>query len=247
VNVCTYTDADLANTAAANLLGQWLTAPDTHNVMIAAGNSPLALYGRIADRRLALSHLTVFSLDEYVGVPLEEPLNCANLLRRHVIDAWRIPAARYFTVSSLEETAPASLRVHEQRIAEAGGLDVVVLGVGQNGHLGFNEPGSTADSPARVVELAHSSIEANRQWFGADYAPAYGATVGLRTILAARRVLVLAFGSHKAAAVKAMVEGPATEQCPASFLQNHANTWLFLDAAASAGLSARRQPDGLDA
>ena len=79
------TDA-LANAAAANLLCEWLTAPGVRNVMLAAGNSPLALYGLVAERRLPLSHLNVFALDEYVGVPLEEPRNCANLLGRHVAD-----------------------------------------------------------------------------------------------------------------------------------------------------------------
>lgn len=233
MTVSKYDSADLANAAGADLLASWLVAPDTRNVMVAAGNSPLALYNRIADRRLALSHLKLFSLDEYVGVPLDEPRNCANLLRRHVIDAWRIPADQYYTVSSLPEKAQASIQAHEHRIADTGGLDIVVLGVGQNGHLGFNEPGSREDSPARVIELAPSSIEANRQWFAGDYAPAHGATIGLKTILAAKRILVLAFGAHKASAVKTMIETHPTAQCPASFLQNHPNACLFLDAAAS--------------
>jgi glucosamine-6-phosphate deaminase len=226
----------LANAAAAELLCDWLATPGVRNVMLAAGNSPLALYGLVARRRLPLSHLNIFALDEYVGVPVEEPRNCANLLRRHVATAWGIPAARYHTVSSLPEDALASVRRHERLIDEAGGLDVAVLGVGQNGHLGFNEPGSARDSGARVIELEGVSVEANRKWFGGDHAPAAGATLGLKTILAARRILVLAYGAHKTAAVRQMVSGHVGPHCPASFVRDRPEAWVFLDELAAAGI-----------
>jgi glucosamine-6-phosphate deaminase len=221
--------ADAASEAAANLLQEWLTTNGVRAVMVAAGNTPLDLYRRVASRRLPLSHLTVLALDEYVGVPADEPRNCANLLRRSVAEAWRIPSAQFFAISSVETEALTSVREQERRIGALGGLDVIVLGLGQNGHLGFNEPGSAPDSPGRMLDLDPISIEANRKWFGGDYAPARGATVGLKTILAARRVLMLAFGSHKTAAVKAMLNGPITPDCPASFLQQHPNTHVFLD------------------
>ncbi len=229
--------ADSANAVAAVLLGDWLTQPGVHNVMLAAGNTPLELYRRVGERRLPLAHLQVFALDEYVGVPREEPRNCANLIRRTAVEPWGVPPDRYFNVSSLEAEALASVTAHERRIEAEGGLDVIVLGLGQNGHLGFNEPGSAEDSSARVLELETISIEANRKWFGGDYAPAKGVTVGMKTILAARRVLVLAYGAHKTAAVKAMVEGVRSPACPASLLQRHPDVTLFLDPAAAAGLA----------
>jgi glucosamine-6-phosphate deaminase len=232
-----HSQPEAANTAAADCLADWLTSPAARNVMVAAGNTPLELYRRIADRRLKLSHLNVFALDEYVGVPISEPRNCGNLLRRSVAKAWGIPPDQFHAVSSLEPDALASVIAHEQRIEAAGGLDVIVLGLGQNGHLGFNEPGSTEDSPARVLALEPISIEANRKWFGGDYAPAKGATVGLKTILAARHVLIVAYGSPKAAAVKAMIDGPRDADCPASFLQGHADARVFLDEPAGAGLA----------
>ncbi|HKS35726.1 MAG TPA: glucosamine-6-phosphate deaminase [Verrucomicrobiae bacterium] len=241
MNISIHADADRANAAAAECLDDWLSQPTTRNIMVAAGNTPLELYRRIAERRLKLSRLDVFALDEYVGVPLDEPRNCANLLRRSVAEAWGIPFAQFFTVSSLEQDALASVGEHEQRIAKAGGLDVVVLGLGQNGHLGFNEPGSAEDSVGRVLDLDASSVEANRQWFGGDYAPARGATVGLKTILGAQHVLIMAYGTHKAAAVKAMVEGPRSPQCPASFLQIHPDTHVFLNEHAAAGTKRKDQ------
>ena len=111
-----------------------------------------------------------------------------------------------------------------------------MLGLGQNGHLGFNEPGSAPDSRGRVLDLDPVSIAANKKWFSGDYAPAKGATVGLKTILEARRVLILAFGPHKAKAVRGMALEASSDRCPASFLQRHPCVYAFLDKDAAAGL-----------
>jgi len=243
MNICIYPDAEAADAAATECLAGWLVQPSVRKVMVAGGNTPLELYRRIAQRRLKLSRLNVFALDEYVGVPLDEPRNCASLLRRSVAKAWGIPPAQFFTVSSLEQESLASMQEHERCIAKAGGLDAVVLGLGQNGHLGFNEPGSAEDSIGRVLDLDPISVEANRKWFGGDYAPARGVTAGLKTILAARHVLLMAYGPQKAAAVKAMVEGSRDSQCPASFLQGHTDTQVFLDEAAASSLDRQQLAD----
>jgi glucosamine-6-phosphate deaminase len=232
-------DPPAANAAAARLLASWLADHSVRNLMVAAGNTPLDLYARIAALGLSLPHLNVFMLDEYVGVPPDEPRNCANLLRRTVARAWGIPEERYHTVTSVEADALAVAQRHEQRIAQAGGLDAIILGLGQNGHLGFNEPGSPEHGGAHLLDLQPISIEANRKWFAGDYAPSKGVTVGLRTILAARRVLIMAYGAHKTAAVRAMVAGPRREDCPASLLQGHPQTHLFLDPLAAAGISSQ--------
>ncbi|MCC7374939.1 MAG: 6-phosphogluconolactonase [Verrucomicrobiales bacterium] len=236
MHLCRFDHRVDADHAAADLLGDWLVEPGFHHLMVAAGNTPLPLYGLIAAQRLRLSQLQVHMLDEYVGVPVNEPRNCANLLRAHVAEAWGIPADRYHTISSDPALALPTALAHQQRIESAGGLDAVILGLGQNGHLGFNEPGSAPDSEARLVPLQTISIEANRLWFGGAYAPAMGITIGLKTLLAARRVIVLAYGDHKAAPVAAMTQGMPTPDCPASLLQQHPNCWLFVDAAAGSRL-----------
>ncbi|HWB04922.1 MAG TPA: glucosamine-6-phosphate deaminase [Verrucomicrobiales bacterium] len=233
MKVSIHPSPDTANIAAADLLADWLLTPDVRNVMVAAGNSPLELYGRIAERGLPLAHLEIFALDEYVGVRSGEPRNCANLLRRTVARAWGVPAEQFHGISSVEPEALASVQAHGAKIAAMGGIDVVVLGLGQNGHLGFNEPGSAPDSSERVLDLDAVSVEANRRWFAGDCAPSRGATTGLKTILAARRVLLLAFGNHKSTAVHSMIHGPRTPACPASLLQGHANVCIFLDTAAA--------------
>lgn len=236
MKVSIHPSPDAANAAAAALLTPWLTEPGVRNVMLAGGNTPLELYGLIGAQRPLLAHLHVFALDEYANVPLKEPRNCANLVRRAAVEPWGVPAAQYYSVNSTDAGALASIQAHERRITEAGGVDVIILGLGQNGHLGFNEPGSAEDSPARVVELDAVSIAANREWFGGDCAPAKGATVGMKTILAARRVLLLAYGTHKSAAASAMIEGPRTTECPASLLQGHPHVHVLLDKPAAAGL-----------
>ena len=239
MNISIHPAVSEANTAAADCLATWLTHPDTRNVMVAGGNSPLEVYRLIAKRKLTLSHLNIFALDEYVGVPLGEPRNCANLLRRSVAAAWGVSSSQFFYLSTLEADAPDSVRQHEQQIAKLGGLDVIVLGLGQNGHLGFNEPGSREDSPGRLVQLDPVSTDANRKWFSGDHGPSLGVTVGLKTILGTRHILILAYGNNKAAAVKAMIEGPRTAPCPASFLQGHPDARVFLDRAAASGLRAK--------
>lgn len=227
-----HADAARATRAAADYLSWCLTQAGARTLMVAGGNSPLALYRDVAARSLPLRHLTVFALDEYVGVPSSDPRTCANLLRREVRDAWKIPAAQYHALDSSEAGADGSLRELERRISGAGGLDAIVLGLGKNGHLGFNEPGSAPDSPGRIAALDPVSTEANRSWFGGDYAPSRGATVGLRTILSARRVILLAFGAGKAGAVARMSAPPPARECPASWLQNHPDARCFVDAAA---------------
>lgn len=237
MNVEIYPDAGRAGAAAADHLVHWLTQPDTRTLMVAGGNSPLELYRLIAERKESLDHLHVFALDEYVGVPPSDPRTTGNLLRRTVVEAWRIPLSQYYSLSSDAVAALESVREHERRIARLGGLDVIVLGLGVNGHLAFNEPGSAPDSPGRIVPLQATSVEANRAWFGGEHAPTRGVTVGLKTILEARNILLLAFGKSKARAVQAMIEGSCGEFCPASWLQRHPSTRVFLDEAAASRLA----------
>ena len=230
-------DAEDAVRDAAELLGGWIQDRAVIRLMVAGGNTPLPLYEAVARKKLVVSHLRISVLDEYVGVPKTHPRNCTNLLRGAVGHGWGVPEESFFGLSSEEIDAEGAVLDHERRIVSEGGLDAIVLGLGKNGHLGFNEPGSGEESEARVLDLDSVSINANRQWFGGEYAPARGATVGLRTILSARRVLLLAFGSAKADAVQAMLRGPRSPSCPASLLQDHPAACVFLDDLAAVGIT----------
>lgn len=233
MNIETRTTAAQATHDAADLLCRWIADPGVARLMVAGGNTPLPLYATVAGRQPDVSRLSVFVLDEYVGAPQSDPRICTNLLRRTVAEAWGVPSSRFFGLCSEEADAEAAVIEHERRIVAGGGLDAIILGLGKNGHLGFNEPGSEEASTARVLALDTISIGANRKWFGGAYAPAQGATVGLSTILSARRVLLLAFGAAKADAVRAMRSGPRSSACPASFLQGHPDVHIFLDEAAA--------------
>ena len=230
-------DAREAVIEAASLLSRWLADPEVSKIMVAGGNTPLPLYRAVAERRPDTSRLSVFVLDEYVGVPQTDPRICTELLRRNVAFAWGVPSERFFGLRSDEASAEAAVVAHERAIEQQGGLDAIVLGLGRNGHLGFNEPGSDAHTGARVLDLDPVSIRANAEWFAGEHAPSQGATVGLRTILSARRVLLLAFGANKADAVRSMTQGPITSACPASFLQTHAQAHVYLDEAAATLIS----------
>lgn len=232
-----FPEAKQATLAAADYLVSELGR--ARSVMVAGGNTPLELYAEIERRRVFLPEIHLFILDEYVGVPPEDPRTCSNLLGRTVQRAWRVNASRFYTISSLEAEAERSVMRHERHVEEIGGLDVIVLGLGPNGHLGFNEPGSSPASSARVLDLKPESIEANRKWFGGEYAPSKGATVGLRTILGARHVILLAFGEAKTKAAHAMMNGPKDGNCPAAFLQSHPSVRIFLDEKAAAQLEQR--------
>lgn len=233
MNIHVLPDVDALARAAADCLVGWLRDGGVRNLMVAGGNTPLPLYREIANRGHDLTHLNVFPLDEYVGVPIDDRRTCSNLLRAQVAEAWKIPSAQFFPLSTRESDAEIWIHNHESRIREMGGLDVIVLGLGQNGHLGFNEPGSPPDSPGRVVQLEDPSIEANRRWFAGEHAPARGATTGLQTILGTRHVLIMAHGRNKASAVHGMICGPVGAWCPASFLRNHPDTHLFVDETAA--------------
>jgi glucosamine-6-phosphate deaminase len=234
MRVTVYQTAGRASRAAADVMAGRLG--DIRTLVVAGGNSPRELYRYVAGRRPAVDRLNVFTLDEYLGVPVDHPGTCANLLRREVAGAWGLPTAQFHWLSSRIEDAPAVLAEHEQKLAALGGIDAIVLGLGKNGHLGFNEPGSAADSPSRVLDLTPTSISSNAEWFGGEYAPDRGVTLGLGTLLAARRVLLVAFGSAKADAVHDTVVVPPGEACPGSWLQKHPDAHLFLDVAAAARL-----------
>lgn len=233
MHVTVHPSPEQASRAAADVLASWLTHART--LVVAGGNSPRELYRLLIGRPMS-NQLHVFTLDEYLGVPLDDPRTCANLLRREVAEAWGVPPARFHALSSRLEDAEAGIAEHERQLARCGGLDAIVLGLGRNGHLGFNEPGSSPHSPGRVLELTPTSIAANAEWFGGEYAPSQGVTLGLRTILSARRVLLVAFGAAKADAVYGTVVAAPNENCSGSWLQQHPEVHVFLDTAAAARL-----------
>ncbi|MBP7241143.1 glucosamine-6-phosphate deaminase [Amaricoccus sp.] len=231
---------DAAVRRAAGLIADHVRGRADAVLGLATGGTMLPLYERLAALHregLSFAGVTTFNLDEYVGLAPDHPASYRtymnDLLFRHIdIDIARTHLPRG---DAADPTAEAVR--YEAMIAEAGGLSLQLLGVGRNGHIGFNEPTSSLASPTRIKTLTESTRAANRQYFGPDETPpAYAITMGVGTILAARECLLLATGATKAEAVAAMVEGPVAAVCPASALQMHARATVVLDRDAAAGL-----------
>ena len=216
-------------------------------VGLATGSSPLGLYAvlarAVAGGRLDLRQARGFALDEYVGLPAGHPQSYREVLLHEVCGPLGLPAQRLEVPdgsgTSVAELA-AGAEEFERRIGQAGGVDVQILGIGANGHLGFNEPGSALTSRTRVKRLSERTRADNARFFdSAAQVPTHCVTQGLGTVLEARRLVLVASGEGKAAALAAAVEGPLSASCPASVLQWHADAVVVLDEAA-AGLLVNR-------
>ena len=209
---------------------------------VATGSSPLALYeglaARVADGSLDLSQASAFALDEYVGLPKGHPESYATVVHRTMTEPLGMDPDRVNTPDGASSDIDGAAKAYEEAIVAAGGVDVQILGIGSNGHIGFNEPGSSLASRTRIKTLTPTTREDNARFFDSlDQVPTHCLTQGLGTIMAARNVVLVAQGEGKADAIAALVEGPVTAMCPGSVLQLHQHATIFVDEAAAAKLT----------
>jgi len=216
---------------------------------LATGSTPVGVYAELVrlhrEEKLSFANVVTFNLDEYYPLPEDHPQSYHRYMRAHLFDHVDVPAANIHipggTVGAGE--IEAHCRAYEDQIRAAGGLDFQLLGIGRTGHIGFNEPGSPRRSPTRLIALDPlTRRDAAGDFGGEEHTPRYALTMGVRTILEARRVVLLAWGEHKAAIIRAAVEGEATSQVTASFLQEHDDAVFVLDEAAASALTRRRTP-----
>ncbi|HVZ73541.1 MAG TPA: glucosamine-6-phosphate deaminase [Polyangia bacterium] len=227
--------------AGAEAVARLVRAKPTAVLALPTGATPRPLYAELVRRHreegLSFARATTFNLDEYVGVAPDHP----GSFRRYMEDAFfqhvDLPAERAHVPDGFARDVPAACAAYERAMLAAGGIDLVLLGLGEDGHIAFNEPTSSFASRTRLKTLSASSRAANQAAFGADPIPVHVITVGIRTILEARRCVLLATGPRKAAALAAMVEGPLTSMVPASALQLHAHATVIADEAAAARLA----------
>lgn len=208
---------------------------------LATGNTMIPLYaGLVAEHRRGLDfgQVQTFNLDEYVGLSPDHPSSYAQYMKQHFFE--HIPMASNRLPQGLAADLDEHCREYEQAISQAGGIDLQLLGLGHNGHIGFNEPTSSLSSSTRVRTLTESTRQANQSSFASEErVPARVITMGIATILRAQQCLLLAYGEPKARAVAAMIEGPVTSMCPASVLQFHAHCTVVIDEAAARHLALR--------
>jgi glucosamine-6-phosphate deaminase len=208
---------------------------------VATGSSPLAIYRALGDQWIPdLAHLTAFALDEYVGLPADSPRSYRSVIQQEVTDRLRLDAARVHVPDGCATDLDAECERYEAAMAAAGGIDLQLLGIGRNGHIGFNEPSSSLSSRTRPKTLMAATRRDNARFFdNPDDVPRHCLTQGLGTILDAAEVLLVAQGAAKAEAVRAAVEGPVTSMCPASVLQLHRRATVVLDEEAAQHLALR--------
>ncbi|HUL53494.1 MAG TPA: glucosamine-6-phosphate deaminase [Opitutaceae bacterium] len=216
---------------------------------LATGSTPVSFYAELVrlhrEERLSFANVITFNLDEYRGLPPDHPQSYHHFMRVHLFDHVDIPAANvHLPDGSLPNAAvDAHCRAYEEAIRAAGGIDFQILGIGRTGHIGFNEPGSARRSRTRLVTLDPlTRRDAAGDFGGEEHTPRYAITMGVRTILEARRIVLMAWGQHKAGIVRAAIEGEITPQVTASFLQEHDQVQFVLDQAAASALARYRTP-----
>jgi glucosamine-6-phosphate deaminase len=234
--------AEVGRVAARKVAAVCRTAGPQAVLGVATGSSPLATYAELAKLvetgELDLSQAQAFALDEYVGLPKGHPQSYAEVIRRTVTDPLRIKPDRVHVPAGHALDIEAAAAEYEQLIGAAGGVDVQILGIGSNGHIGFNEPSSSLASRTRIKTLTARTRADNARFFASpDEVPRHCLTQGLGTIMDARQVVLVAQGKSKSAAVAALVEGPITAMVPGSVLQLHRFATIVVDEAAASKLT----------
>ena len=234
-------DSQQASQIAARIVAR-IVREKPHAVLgLATGNTPLQLYRNLVrmhrEQGLDFGGVTSFNLDEYVGIPPAHPSSFHSYMWAHLFSAINMPRERVHIPDGLTADIPAACRQYEQSIRSAGGIDVQVLGIGTNGHIGFNEPSSSLSSRTRIKTLTEETrLDAAAAFGGEESVPTHVLTMGLGTIMDSKMCLLLAFGKKKARAIAQAAEGPITAMVPASVLQMHPRAVLVLDKDAAAEL-----------
>ncbi len=209
---------------------------------LATGSSPLSIYDCLARRcsagEVTFAHAQAFTLDEYVGLEADHPQRYRNVIEGAFAARVDIPPGAVHSPDGLADDIPAACAAYEAAIADAGGVDLQILGIGTDGHIGFNEPGSSLASRTRIKTLTRQTRSDNARFFGGDLdsVPTHCLTQGLATIMAARHVVLVATGAGKAQAVHELVEGAVSAMWPATVLQHHPHVSVLLDEPAAGRL-----------
>lgn len=205
---------------------------------LATGSTPLGLYQRMVkdhkENGTSYKDIKSFNLDEYVGLPISHPESYYAFMHRNLFDHIDIMEENAHVPSGLGEDLEGQAKHYDEMI-DNDPVDIQLLGIGSDGHIAFNEPGTPFDSPTHVTDLAESTIKDNCRFFDNDISkvPTQAVTQGIGTIMKAKNILLIATGANKSKAVKDMIDGPVDEACPASILQKHPNVTIIVDEAAA--------------
>lgn len=232
-------DAAAIGGVAADAIGALLGRKPDAVLGLATGSSPLAIYDELAARcaagRISFRQARGFTLDEYVGLPADHPERYRNVIDTVFVSRVDFAPDAVQGPDGLAADIPAACAAYEDAIRDAGGVDLQIVGIGTDGHIAFNEPGSSLASRTRIKTLTHQTRLDNARFFGDDLdaVPTHCLTQGLATIMAARHVILVAIGRSKAEAVHHLVEGAVSAMWPATILQHHPHVTVLLDDSAA--------------
>lgn len=228
---------EAATEIAAMIVARLLREKPDAVLGLATGSTPLLLYRSLIEKKLDWSRVTTFNLDEYIGLPQDHPQSYHSFMWTNLFRHVNIDRARVHIPDGNAKDIPGVCAAYEKRIRAAGGIDLQILGIGTDGHIGFNEPTSSLASRTRIKTLTPQTRKDNARFFGDEESvPHHVVTMGIGTIMEAREVLLLAFGAQKAQAVAEAAEGPMTAINPASALQMHPEARFCLDTGAASKL-----------
>ena len=228
--------ADMSRKAANIISAQVIMKPDCV-LGLATGSTPIGLYQQLVawyeKGDLDFSEVRTVNLDEYKGLSRENDQSYYYFMHHNLFDHVNLPAETSHLPNGMEPDSDKECRRYSELIRSMGGVDLQLLGIGHNGHIGFNEPGDAFDNDVHCVNLTQSTIEANKRFFAsADDVPKQAYTMGIKTIMQAKKILIVASGEDKADIVRDAFFGPITPKVPASVLQLHNDVTLVADEAA---------------
>lgn len=234
-------DYDELSQRGAGLIADLIAKNPTATIVVATGNTPMGAYRELAQRRqrdrLETRKLRIFQLDDYAGIAPDDPRTLYGWMKREFLDPLEIPDEQVVRLRGDAPDLAAECAAFDRRIESAGGFDLAILGLGSNGHLGFNEPRTEPDAPAHVVDLTPETIERNADYWGSvDRVPRRAVTAGLKSLMAAREIVLLVAGGEKSRILQRALKGPITPNVPASYLQRVTNVTVIADQAAAQGL-----------
>ena len=240
MNVVVCKDYEAMSQKAAEIVASVIKEVSDPLVSFPGGDTPLGMVHRFADMVNAggvdISKTFYVSLDEWVGLSDVDEASCGLFNRENLLNRLNKPFAGVHLINGAAADIEAERVALDDYIATHGPLTVSVLGIGMNGHLGFNEVGVNVDSDAHIIPLDDVTKKVMPKYFGEKFHPEFGITQGLKQIMAAKMVILMANGEHKADIIKKAVEGTVSNQVPASILQNHPNCYVIVDEAAAAKL-----------
>lgn len=233
----------ISERAAALVTNQIRRKPDSV-IGFATGGTPLGLYKRLIrnheEAGLDFSKITTFNLDEYVGLPPTHAQSYHHFMWENLFRHINVNPSQVYIPHGMAEDVETFCEWYEKQIEEAGGIDLQILGIGANGHLAFNEPGSSLGSRTRIKTLTGNTVQDNARFFEeSETVPHQAITMGIGTIMDAQMVLLVASGEHKAQAIREALEGPVTGMCPATVVQMHRFAHILLDEEAASKLQYR--------